>query len=203
MAQRAKKVLFDDDSGEVLSEKSKRVTLFDENAGYLFWRNKQAVRIFPDILYPPGVTEADEAHLLKLAHQIYSTTNMLCYRGNKNVMKPLQPKQMSYVLGICERNTHLFLKRMCEFGIMARVVVDVEEKKETQYYMNPIYFFSGTRLSLNLYLIFRRQLDRYIPAWVREMFSDQEKALKNGRPQSRKGRKQNVGGIDGQGLKAE
>ena len=87
MAQRAKKVLFDDDSGEVLSEKTKRVTLFDENAGYLFWRNKQAVRIFPDILYPPGVTEADEAHLLKLARQIYSTTNMLCYRGNKNVTR--------------------------------------------------------------------------------------------------------------------
>ena len=47
-------------------------------------------------------------------------------------------------------------------------------EKQVQYYMNPIYFFNGKWLSLNLYLLFKVDLDGVLPEWARWKFNDVE-----------------------------
>jgi hypothetical protein len=57
------------------------------------------------------------------------------------------------------RQAYRFVEKMIKLGIMARVKVECENHTQTQYYINPMYYFSSNRLPLNLYLMFQPQLD--------------------------------------------
>jgi uncharacterized secreted protein with C-terminal beta-propeller domain len=63
---------------------------------------------------------------------------------------------------------------MIRLGVLARVTINTDQRKEAQLYVNPIYFFSSNRIPLSLYLIFHRQLDQYLPGWVKEEYRKQE-----------------------------
>jgi len=186
MAEIQKRTVIDRDSGAVISQKVSNFNLFDERKGYLFWKNRQCVKTYPGIEYPDGVTERDELILARLTRYIYSNTNMLAYRGNGNVIKPMDTEYIAKATAQTHRNAANFMKRMLALGVIAKVTVHCEDEKEIQYYINPIYYFSGNRLPLNLYLLFRTQLDRYLPDWVKEKFAEQEKAFKNTKGKRRK-----------------
>jgi len=67
---------------------------------------------------------------------------------------------------------------MIHMQILAKAVIDIGSEKQVQYYMNPIYFFYGKWLSLNLYLLFKMDLDGVLPEWVRRKFNDVENGCK-------------------------
>lgn len=161
-------------TGEIRHQRSKviRFSLFNEDKGYLLFMNNSQVRTFPHVEWPEGVMKLDRANLFELSRHIYSNTNMLAYRGNRNALRPMGEEQMSQVVGLCDQRFKKWLSRMIKLGMIARINVDIEETTTTQYYLNPLYFFSDKYLPLNLYVLFQAQLDRYIPDWARRRYND-------------------------------
>lgn len=165
------------ETGEVFGEKNHFFpAAFDEEKGYLFWVRKNSCRSFHDVEFPPEMTDIDIGRMTRLSKKVWSNTNMLGYRGNGGI-KPYDIEKIAEVLRLKPRQTRNFISKMIKLGVMAKVKVEVGGKKETHYYLNPIYFFSGNRIPLNLYLIFREQLDAVLPEWVKEKFAEQEKAV--------------------------
>ena len=159
-----------DDDGNLCSTKKVYFKdMFDEEKGYLFWNKSSFVKTFQDVELPSNITKADIACLFLLSKKIYSTTNMVGYRGNGSV-RPMSIDQMAKVIRDTGRHTIVFLNRMVKNRIMARVEVTVGDETVTQYYFNPIYFFSSNRLSRNLYLLFQKDIDHFIPEYIKQKF---------------------------------
>lgn len=143
---------------------------FHEEKGYLFWARKSFAKSFVDIDFPPGMTMKERGQMATLSKKMWSTTNMLGYRGNGGV-KPYNDEQIGIVVGLKAYQAKTFIRKMIKDGIIAKVTVMTGGEKTIQYYVNPIYFFGSNRIPLNLYLIFKAQLDRVIPAWVIEKYA--------------------------------
>ena len=159
-----------DDNGEIVSTSSKFFKdMFDEEKGYLFWNKSNFVKTFQDIELPSNITKADIANLFLLSKKIYSTSNMIGYRGN-GCVRPMSTAQMAKAIRDTDRHTVAFLNRMMKNRIIAKVNITIGEEAVTQYYFNPIYFFSSNRLSRNLYLLFQRDIDYFIPEYVKQKF---------------------------------
>jgi len=163
-------------TGEVSGESSKEFPPhFDEERGYLFWHRKQFVKTFADVPFPVDMTLEDIGRMTLLSKRVYSQTNMLGYRGNGGV-KSYSMDQVGEIIHCGPRQARRFFERMVKFGLMAKVKVVVGVCDELQWYLNPIYFFSNNRLPLNLYLLFREQLNAVLPRWVIERFGEQKAA---------------------------
>jgi len=160
-----------DENGEIVNTKRAYFKdMFDEEKGYLFWNKTGFVKTFQDVELPKKITKTDIANLFLLSKKVYSTTNMIGYRGNGGI-RVMSVEQMARVIRDTDRHTVTFLNRMIKHRIIARVEVKVgEDDIVTQYYFNPIYFFSSNRLSLNLYLLFQNDLEPFIPEYVRQKF---------------------------------
>lgn len=159
--------------GEVIKNRVHHIAAaFDEEKGYLFWIRKTHTKSFADTPYPPSMTHTEIGRMAVLAKRIWSNTNMLGYRGNGGV-KPYDVEQIGKTVDLGPRQAARFVEKMIKVGMMARVRVDSSGKKETQYYINPIFYFSGNRISLNLYLIFKEQLDKVLPEWVKAEYMKQ------------------------------
>ncbi|SPF51141.1 hypothetical protein SBF1_50025 [Candidatus Desulfosporosinus infrequens] len=159
-----------DDHGNVVSTKKTYFKdMFDEEKGYLFWNKSSFVKTFQDVELPNEITKSDIANLFLLSKKVYSTTNMIGYRGNGGI-KAMDIPQMANVIRDTERHTVLFLNRMVKKRIMAKIEVKIGDDVITQWYFNPIYFFSSNRLSLNLYLLFQKDLDNFIPEYAKQKF---------------------------------
>jgi hypothetical protein len=168
---------YDGKTGEILSRDRRAISaIFDDEKGYLFWNRKQFAKIFPDVDFPGNLGFADKGRLLELSRKIYSTTNMLGQRGNGGI-KPLTETQIGEVINLGDKRRKIFLQSMIDLGIIARVEIETGGRRDIQFYMNPLYFFSSNRLPLNLYLLFRKDLDRILPMWVKKKFSEVQKGV--------------------------
>lgn len=163
-------------SGEVLSqsEQMQNVKYFDEEKGYLFKLNQESIKTFPGCGLPEDLTESETARLYRLSLTMHKGSNLLCYRSG-NVTKPMNTARIAGYLRLSTRRTLLFLQNMIHRRIIGRVKLKVGNSQETQYYLNPIYFFCGKWLNVNLYFLFRRDLDKLLPKWVIDRFSAYEK----------------------------
>ncbi len=165
--------VIDPRTGEILKSQGKEFpAAFDEAQGYLFWNKKSFAKSFQDVDYPEEMNDLEVGRMARLAKRIYSNTNMLGYRGNGGV-KPLTVEQMAEILKMKPRQAYRFVEKMIKLGIMARVKVECENHTQTQYYINPMYYFSSNRLPLNLYLMFQPQLDEVLKPWVIQKFKEQ------------------------------
>ena len=159
-----------DDNGVIVSTKKVYFKdMFDEEKGYLFWTQTSFVKTFQDVELPKDITKPDIANLFLLSKKIYSNTNMVGYRSNGGI-RPMTVEQMARVIRDTDRHTSLFLNRMIKGRIIAKVNVIIGEDVTTQYYFNPIYFFSSNRLSRNLYLLFQKDLDPFVPEYAKQRF---------------------------------
>jgi len=161
-----KQTIVSNDYGEMISNKS--VTYkgrFDVESGYLFWAQRNFVKSFPDVDLPAEISDDERGKLDKLSHKVFESTNMLAYRGHDGIT-PFGLKDIGETLKLGERQTRRFVDKMLQLGIMARVFVDCKGKRIMQFYLNPMYYFSSTRLSLNLYLLFQDQLNEVLPRYV-------------------------------------
>ncbi len=167
--------IFNPDTGEVhVCQTHPMAAAFHEEKGYLFWARKSFAKSYLDIDYPEDTTMKERGQLATLSKKIWSNTNMLGYRGNGGV-RPYNTDQIAEIIRLKPYQARAFVRKMIKLGIMARVIVETEKQKEIQYYFNPIYFFSNNRIPLNLYLIFKKQLDKYIEGWVQMEYLKQAK----------------------------
>lgn len=74
-------------------------------------------------------------------------------------------------LSISQRQAANFLGKMIDRRIIGKVRVQIGDCVETQYYINPIYFFNGKWLNYNLYFLFKKDLDGLLPEWVKLKFN--------------------------------
>lgn len=163
---------YDRETGEIYSEKHLKVSAyFDEAKGYLFWSRKDFAKMFSDVDFPSDLSDSDIGKLTKLSKRMYSTTNLIAYKGNGGV-KAHSIKTIAKLLNISERQSRLFINKMIKYGIIGSVKCKVKHDISYQYYMNPIYFTSSNRIPLNLYLLFKKQLDEILPDWVRRKYKD-------------------------------
>jgi hypothetical protein len=173
----------DETTGEVHSTKVQYISAaFHEEKGYLFWARKGFAKSFQDVPYPREMTFEEIGRVAVLAKHIWSNTNMLGYRGNGGV-KSYNVEQIGGLIGLKRRQAYNFVNKMLRLGILAKVNIKMEGKTETQYYINPIYFFASNHIPLNLYLIFRRQLDAVLPDWVKQQFVETAKRQKQSEDQ--------------------
>ena len=165
--------LIDDRTGEIVSDKKCLTSpMFDDEKGYLLWPRKSFSKSFHDVDFPVGMNDLEIGRMARLAKRIFSNTNMLGYRGNGGV-KPYSIDMIGNALNLKQRQARKFVDKMIQYGVMAKVKIESEERKDYQLYVNPIYFFSSNRIPLNLYLIFRKQLDEVLPEWVKMEFMRQ------------------------------
>lgn len=164
----------DDDTGQILKTNVRYVGMqFDEEKGYLFWSRKNHAKIFSDIKFPNEINWNEKGRLLELSHHTWANTNLLAYRGNGGI-KAYNEKQISEIIGLKERQTKTFIKKMIKYRIIAKAYIEKGNTKEIHYYMNPIYFFSGNRINLNLYLLFKNELDIILPVWVQDKYKEKK-----------------------------
>lgn len=168
----------DPETGEIKQKNVQRKVYFDEQNGYLFFSQKNGARTFDGIDLPDTLTDFDIAKLYRLSRRIYRNSNLLTYRTGNNI-KPMQIMQIARLLHMSERCAVIFVNKMIRMRILAKAVIDIGSEKQVQYYMNPIYFFNGKWLSLNLYLLFKVDLDGVLPDWVRQKFNDVELGKSN------------------------
>ncbi|MCK9325466.1 MAG: hypothetical protein M0P69_08195 [Bacteroidales bacterium] len=142
---------------------------FDEAKGYLFWARKSFAKSFHGVDFPEEMSDMEIGRMARLAKRIWSNTNMLGYRGNGGV-RPYTVEMIADILKMSTRQAYRFVEKMIRLGILAKVKVDTRGTVETSLYVNPIYFCSTSRIPLNLYLIFRKQFDEVLPAWVLERY---------------------------------
>ncbi len=164
--------LINTQTGEVLGKNVHPIApVFDEEKGYLFWPRKSFAKSFLDIDFPKELSFKEIGQLTTLAKKMCPKTNMLGYRGNGGT-RPYNIDKIGAVIGLKSSQSYSFVRKMIRLGVIAEVKIKTGETIETQYYINPIYFFSGNRISLNLYLIFHRQLDRHLPEWVKMKYAE-------------------------------
>ena len=159
-----------DGSGNVLKQTSRRIKYFDDEAGYLFRLNKEAIKTFKGCGLPSDLGEVETARVYRLSLVTHKGSNLICYRSG-NVIKAMDNERIAKYLEVSERQASRFVNRMIEKRIIGKVRVRIGHRTETQYYVNPIYFFNGKWLSYNLYFLFKRDLDGILPEWVKERFN--------------------------------
>jgi len=154
-------------NGELLSEQiSKYKSVFEDDEGYLFWNKKDYTKSFQDVEYPKELTDSELGKITRLTKKVYADTNMIAYRGNGGRIKAYTDEQISGYLELGLRQGRRFLTKMNKLGI----IIKHNNKGTTEYYFNPLYYFSNNRINLDLYLICKEQLDKVLQAWVIERY---------------------------------
>lgn len=149
--------------GEIISEKVFTYKApFEDDEGYLFWNKKNFTKSFNDVEYPSELTDSELGKLTRLTKKVYSDTNMIAYRGNGGRIKPYTDEKISELLGLQLRQGKRFLNKMVKLGIICKY----NNRGITEYYFNPLYYFSNKRISLDLYLKCKEQLDKVLDDWV-------------------------------------
>lgn len=165
--------ILDEETGEIVSRKQQGIgKRFDPEKGYLFRNQAGGFSQFYDVPFPHGMTDIEIGRMTRLAKKMWGTTNMLGYRGNGGV-KPYDVDGIAKVVGLEKSQTYSFVKKMIKLGVIAKVKIESKGKTDYQYYVNPLYYNSSNRIPLNLYLLFRTQLDAYIPNWAKNLFIEQ------------------------------
>ncbi|MBP2631565.1 MAG: hypothetical protein H6Q70_2193 [Firmicutes bacterium] len=149
-------------TGQIISRNEYSI---NDEKGYLFWRNKAATKSFESMDLPNDLKDYEVAKLYRL------NSNMIMYRSG-NVMKAMQIEHIGKYLCMSDRQVKTFMRNMIARKIIARADVKIGNDVQVQYYINPMFFFSGKWLSLNLYLLFKKELDCYLPVWVISRFNE-------------------------------
>lgn len=168
----------DKTTGEIRKETRYRFpSAFDDENGYLFWAKEGGAKSFYNVKYPREMTVKEIGYMSMLSKEMWGNTNMLGYRGHGGII-PYEEEEIGGLIGLKSSQTKSFIRKMMKLGMMAKVVILTEGEKHIQFYISPVYFFSSKRVSLNLYLIFREQLDSVIPEWAKARFAEADRKKK-------------------------
>jgi len=134
----------------------------DLDTGCRFWLTKAPVRMYPGFPLPAALPMRDKARLLDCIQYLQPDTNMLYHRVDDE-QRPLSVPLLARRLGMHPRECYSFVRRMIAARVMAR--------EKGRLYVNPLYFFRGTRLRQHLFFLFEADLSSVLPAWTVEKFT--------------------------------
>ena len=161
-----------DDNGAAVKETVNTFKVWDDEKGYLFRSRNFFVKQFNEFRLSEFVpNKTDYANLHILAENIYKDTNMIATRIKKKV-HPADIIDISNILDLRERTAREFIDRMMQKGLIAKAVVNCEERIETHYFLNPLFFMSNKYLSPFLYMLFRNQLEPFLKPWALQMLNE-------------------------------
>jgi len=108
-------------TGQIISRNEYSINYWDDEKGYLFWRNKAATKSFEGMDLPDNLKDYEVAKLYRLS-RIYKSSNMIMYRSG-NVMKAMQNEQIAKYLCMSDRqrnrlHARLLLEWMRKFVMM-------------------------------------------------------------------------------------
>ena len=166
---------YDNDGKKVMVRTSKLRDKFDEERGFLMYYNGRTVNGLADIPFPETMSKTDIANIAILSRKLVVHSNFLGYRSG-GVLKPMGIKQIAKAIGTEERQTHRFIKKMTETGMVAKVTIDTEGSKRVLYLVNPLYFMNGRNINDLLYWAFQEQLDYYMPEWAKERYGERKRS---------------------------
>ena len=136
--------------------------------GYRFPAHKLGARMFGDVDFPEGMTDAEIGKMARLArHYMIASTNMLGYRDRREI-KPYTGREIGEIVGLSAASKRKqFVSKMCRFKMLQRI----HTNSGYQFYVNPAYFMAnGKRLSLDLFLLFRDELTPLLPDEIMDSF---------------------------------
>lgn len=141
---------------------------YSKDKGYSFWLSVNAVRMFPrGTELPQDVPPLYCGYMYRIANMLQNNTNMVVKRYC-NYERPAHVEDIAVALGISNRSCYRFLKDMKQKGII--------KEQDKLYYVNPIFFICGKYLSWNLYKLFQKDLDHFLPSWVIDRFNGDDRA---------------------------
>lgn len=162
---------YDLDTGEVLGDKKTTYTFWDDDKGYRFRLTCNQSRVFTDVDYPRELSVSDLGRIMFLQKYIQKDTNILVKRTASGY-KALATREVIMIAGLKERQGKSFVKKLVDCGVLGRVDVNMENKKDYHYLFNPIYFHNSKYLNKYLYQAFKKWLDPYLSKWVKEKFNE-------------------------------
>lgn len=155
--------------GEVFSEKEIKMPDRFNDEGYLVPYNKRGSKMFADIPFPERMNDAEIGRTARLAKLMVSTSNMLGYRTGMGI-KPYTESQLIDLVKLSPYRGKEYISKMVNVGMMQRTKRIVGDVESEEFYINPAFFFAGKRLSLNLYLLFRENLDTILSQYAKNQF---------------------------------
>lgn len=180
LAIRQKVTTFDNKTGFVIDEKERGLyNPFDPEKGYNFKYKSFSIKSYLDIPLPDVFSDSELGKLFRLSRHIYANSNMLGKRVN-TFIRPFTQEKIIEVFELKDRQGRALLKKIIDNHVIRKLEFTEQGKTFVQFYFNPIYFFSGTYLNLNLFLLFQDELNKHLPPWVIAKFLEQEEAEKNG-----------------------
>lgn len=166
----AKKVELVYSRGEVVSQQQKDIPDCFNDDGYRVPTQKRGAKMFSDIPFPDTVSDADIGRMARLSKLMIGDSNMLGYRTRAGI-KAYTIEDIYKLVGLSDRRGRDFIARMVKGKMIKNFPQNKPDGTQVdEYYINPAHFFSGKRINLNLYLLFREQLDPILPQWVRFEF---------------------------------
>lgn len=164
----------DPETGELIYRRDATGIDYFNDEGYLFMINKNGARVFQYIDLPEDFSDTEIGKIFKLKNHIQHKTNML-YKRTRDGYIPMCREDIIKSLGYSSRRGITFFNRLIDKEVLAQVTIKCGEAEDMiQFYMNPLYFHSGKRINVNLYTLFKRQLDPYLKDWVRRKFIQQQ-----------------------------
>lgn len=160
-------------TGQVMKTETRSMFIspqFDEERGYLWWNQKEHSKSFKTVPFPDEMSMIDRGRMATLAKCILGKSNMLGYKGHGG-LRPYVVEQIAKIIKTDVKQAQRFLTRMEKLRIIKLISVPFGERTEIQIYVNPVYFFAGSRLSLNLYLLFQDEMKHHVPDWVKDEFA--------------------------------
>lgn len=160
-------------TGEITEHKSYVDMIFDDEAGYVAWAKKKAIKTYIDMPLPKAFSWAEKGKIEALRHYILRDNQFLVYRSG-NAIKPMGVQQIGKLLDMSENRTKIFIRKLKHHS----VIKEVSLSGVVYYSFNPMYGIKDKRITLTLFLIFQEELKGELPPWVVEKFLEQAEELK-------------------------
>lgn len=174
MAIKQRVTTYNEATGEVLNTAIRNLyNPFDPEKGYNFKYKSISIKSYLDIDLPDEFNDAELGKILRLSRCIYANSNMIGKRVG-NYIRPLTQADIIKVFGLKDRQGRALFKKILKHKIIKPLEQTEQGKRIVQFYFNPIYFFSGTYLNLNLFLLFQNELNEHLPPTVIDKFLEQE-----------------------------
>lgn len=139
---------------------------WDDDRGYKLFHNRSEISAVQKLQFHDDLTDQEVGRMCRLSRYLTPEANVLAYRGNKNEFKPMTPETMAKALRTNVRSVYRLLDKARNYGVIRKVTAE----GETLYYMNPLYFSASRYIPLNLYILFRDEIDKYLPGWAIERY---------------------------------
>lgn len=152
-------------TGEIVKCETKSITYFTEKGYMVFARNNYS-RVFTDIRIPSCFTDSELGKIYRLQACIQQNTNMLVKRTN-GIRRPMTYIEIAKETGLSDRLGKEFLKKLLDSAIIGTIEKTTGGITRLAYYFNPLYFHNSKWLTFELYDLFKKQLDPYLPVWVK------------------------------------